>query len=150
MHGALPSPTIERLDDQIKWYDRKSVTYQRWYKWLKGLEITVAAMIPLVTFLNGFTFLAALFGAIILILEGVQGINQFQYNWISYRTTSEQLKHEKFLWLAKAGPYSMASRPDALLAERVESLVSEEHAKWISTMEHAASSGGQGSPSGQS
>ncbi|HWX20688.1 MAG TPA: DUF4231 domain-containing protein [Candidatus Binatia bacterium] len=58
-------------------------------------------------------------------------------DWFTYRSTCEDLKHEKYLWLAKAGPYASVERPDALLAERIESLVSREHAKWVSTSEQA-------------
>src|SRR6266566_2455496 len=125
MHPSAVNSTVERLDDQIRWYDQKSLSNQRLYKWLKGLEIVAAATIPIVAFLMGFAFLAAVLGATIVVLEGIQGINQFQHNWISYRTTCEQLKHEKYLWLAKAGPYSAATKTESLLAERVESLVSE-------------------------
>ncbi len=32
---APEDPTWERLEDQIRWYDRKSGDNQRWYKWLK-------------------------------------------------------------------------------------------------------------------
>ena len=32
----------------------------------------------------------------------------------------------------RAGPYAAVARPDALLAERVEGLVSQEHAAWVS------------------
>jgi hypothetical protein len=45
---------------------------------------------------------------------------------------SQTLAHEKFLYLARAGPYADAARPMALLAERVEGLVSQEHAAWVS------------------
>jgi hypothetical protein len=45
------------------------------------------------------------------------------------------LKHEKYLYLANAGPYAAATTPRALLAERIESLVSQEHAKWASVQE---------------
>ena len=61
--------------------------------------------------------------------EGVLQLNQWQTNWVMYRSTAEALKHEKYLHLAGAGPYSGANR-DAVLAERVEGLVSQEHAKW--------------------
>jgi hypothetical protein len=46
--------------------------------------------------------------------------------------TSEALKHEKFLYLAHAGTYATAANPDALLAERIEGRVSQEHASWAS------------------
>ena len=41
----------QRLNDQIAWYDRKSGTNQRWFKWLRFTEIVAAATIP---FLSGF------------------------------------------------------------------------------------------------
>jgi hypothetical protein len=68
-------------------------------------------------------------------VEAVQQLNQYQTNWILYRSTCEALKHEKYLYLSTAGPYSTASDRKVLLAERVEGLVSQEHAKWTSNRE---------------
>jgi len=56
-----------------------------------------------------------------------------------YRSTCEYLKHGKYLFLASAGPYRNAENPATLLAERIETLVSQEHAKWISVCEKAGS-----------
>jgi hypothetical protein len=55
---------------------------------------------------------------------------------VTYCATAEQLKHEKFLFLAKCGPYSGLKEAEALrlLAERVEERVSAEHAKWVSEL----------------
>jgi hypothetical protein len=44
-------------------------------------------------------------GVIVVVLESMQGLFQFQQNWTYYRSTAEGLKHEKFLWQARAGPY---------------------------------------------
>jgi Protein of unknown function (DUF4231) len=68
-------------------------------------------------------------------LKGIQQLYQLQTNWLLYRSTCESLKHEKFLFLAGAGPYRVAQNRHSLLAERIESLVSQEHAKWASTQE---------------
>jgi hypothetical protein len=46
-------------------------------------------------------------------------------------------QHEKYLFLASAGPYAAPENPRGLLTERVESLVSQEHAKWASAQEGA-------------
>ena len=70
-------------------------------------------------------------GLLITVLEGVLQLNQYQQNWVSYRSTCEALRHEKYVYLGKASPYSEAADPHALLAERVESLVSQENAKWL-------------------
>jgi hypothetical protein len=46
-----------------------------------------------------------------------------------YRSTAESLKHEKFLYLAAAGPYAYASSPKQLHAERIEGLVTRDHSQ---------------------
>ena len=126
------SPTNARLEEQISWYDKKSNSSQCWYKSLKMLEIVAAASIPLIAVFNGPAWVTAVLGSLILIIEGVQQVNQYQQNWISYRSTCEALKHEKYLYAGNAGPYEDQEKKSALLAERVESLVSREHAKWVS------------------
>ena len=74
-------------------------------------------------------------GVLITVLEGTLHLNQYQQNWTAYRSTCESLKHEKYVFLAKASPYAGVADPRALLAERVESLVSQEHAKWASSQQ---------------
>jgi hypothetical protein len=132
-------PIFDRLEDQIKWYDNKSVSNQRTFRRFKVIEIVAAALIP---------FLPALplhspysswatggLGLLITVIEGLLHLNKYQENWISYRSTCEALRHEKYLYLGKASFYATAQDPHALLAERVESLVSQEHAKWVSAMQ---------------
>jgi Protein of unknown function (DUF4231) len=130
--------TMERLEDQLNWYSRRAKRNQHLYKWLKVTVIVLAALIPLLSGLDipapmGMPkwFLGVL-GALIAIIEGVQQVNQYHANWISYRSTAEALNHEKFLYLGKAGPYLAAADPRALLAERVEAIVSQEQTKWLS------------------
>jgi hypothetical protein len=85
-------------------------------------------------------------GALIVVVEGLQQLQQYQQKWTTYRSTCERLKHDKYLYLAQAGPYTKAPRPEALLAERVEGLVSQEHAAWVSQQQEATKrSGGDSS-----
>lgn len=122
-------PTIQRLEDQIFWYDKGSNRTQRWFKSLKVAVILSSAIIPFFAGIGMPAIWTGGLGVLIVVLEGLQQLNQYQHNWIVYRSTCEALKHEKHLYLAKAGPYASANVPHALLAERVESLVSQEHAK---------------------
>ena len=77
-------------------------------------------------------------GAAIVMVEGFLQLNQYQQNWSAYRSTAESLKHEKYLFLGEAGPYDGAERPRTLLADRIEGLISQEHAKWVSAREESA------------
>jgi hypothetical protein len=131
-------PIFERLQDQIAWYSRKSRSARRFFKVFKIVEILAAAFIPFLGSLPfaslkpHLTLITGALGVLITILEGVLHLNQYQETWTNYRSTSEALKHEKFLYLGKAGPYAASPDSHALLAERIESLVSQEHAQWTS------------------
>jgi hypothetical protein len=131
------SPAWARLQDQLAWYDRKSQSNQRWFKRLKTCQIVTAAAIPVAASVSAPIWLGGMGGALIVILEGLQQLQQYQQNWTQYRATCERLKHEQFLFLSRAGPYAAEGDVDALLAERVESLVSQEHAAWVSNREEA-------------
>ena len=135
---AAEDPTWDRLEDQISWYDRKSSDSQRRYKWLKLVELAVAATLPVVAGIGSPVLVTGLLAAVIVVLEGAQHLYQFQERWITYRSTAEALKHERYLYLAKAGPYLRADRHQQL-AERIEGLISQEHAKWTSSQQQAPS-----------
>ena len=132
--AAEPDPILERLEDQISWYDRKSLRNQRIFKRIKIVEIAAAAFIPLFSAsgLPKATYVTGALGVLITILEGMLHLNQYEQNFIAYRSTCEALRHEKYVYLGKAAPYAGSADPHALLAERIESLVSQEHAKWVS------------------
>jgi hypothetical protein len=131
--------TWARLEDQIGWYDRKSGENQFLYKWLKLLEIAVAASLPVVAAVHSPVAVTGGLAAVIVVLEGAQHLYQFQEHWINYRSTAEALKHERYLYLAHAGPYT-ASDSHLQLAERLEGLVSQEHAKWTASQRQTTGS----------
>lgn len=121
--------TWERLEDQLAWYGRKSGHAQRAYKQVKLGQLIVGAIVPVVAALQVPPAVTASLAAVVVVAEGAQQLYQWQTNWVLYRVTAEALKHEKYLYLAEAGPYSVSDR-GRVLAERLEGLVSQEHAKW--------------------
>ncbi len=127
------NPTIQRLEDQIAWYDNSSRRSQRLFKGLMITEMICGALVPLFAGIGAPVVATGLLGVAIVLLQGVQHLNQYQHNWITYRSTCETLKHEKFLFRAKAGPYADSSDVFALLADRIEAEISQEHAKWVSS-----------------
>jgi hypothetical protein len=140
-------PAWLRLNDQLDWYDKSSGDNQWRYKQIKVAQFVLAGSIPVFA-LVGATWgrwVTAILGASVAILEGLQQLGQYNNLWVSYRSTAEQLKHEKYLFLAHSGPYRGLKEEDALslLAERVEEQVSTEHAKWVSELRQQAGQQGQ-------
>jgi uncharacterized protein DUF4231 len=134
--------TLARLEDQIKWYDTRSGYNQRMFKALKVSVVGAAALIPFMSGAGAPAWGTGFLGVVVVVLEAVQQLNQYHSNWMAYRSTAEALKHEKYLHAASAGPYASSDNPHALLAERIEGLVSQEHAKWVSAVEQQ----GKGKP----
>jgi len=122
-----------RLEDQINWYDSKSISNQRYYKNLKTVEIICAAIIP---FIAGFSdkipfseIIIGVLAIVIAIIAGISAINKFQENWLTYRTTAETLKHEKYLFLTKCKPYN-DDNAFQFFVQRIEGLISKENSLW--------------------
>ena len=140
----------QRLDDQIRWYDLKSVSNQRWYKGLRMIQFTAAALIP---FLTGFTepakpvwnLTVGLLGVLIAIITAMLDLYRFQEHWIEYRTTSESLKKEKLLFLTESEPYRNESPTKfQLFVQRVEALISKENSNWSQYISQSDSGGESG------
>jgi hypothetical protein len=132
VESELNAPAWARLTDQLAWYDHKSVIAQRWYKTLRVSQLVLSVSIPVVVGFGAPSTVAAVLGALIAIVEGIQQLFQFHERWIGYRSTAEALKRNKYLYLSGARPYAGHDR-DRQLAERVEALVSREHTQWTIT-----------------
>lgn len=122
----------ERLEQQIAWYGAKSREAQKWFKLARVAQTVATAAVPVVAF-AGVGWITAAVGGVALVLDALQQMNQWQQNWISYRSTGESLKHEKYAYLGGAGAYDglTPERARKVLVDRVEALVSTEHTKWI-------------------
>ena len=130
------SPTEERLEDQINWYDARSQQAQRRFKLMKGLVLVIAAAIPVVAAFEAPVYVAGVLGAAVVVIEGLLHTYQYHTTWLTYRSASEALKREKYLYLARADVYSRSQDPLRLLSRRIEGLIAQEHGRWIATLQH--------------
>ena len=127
----------KRVDNQISWYDKKSVHCQKIYKFYQTIEIIIAAIIPL---LSGYTnlhiaipIIVGSCGAIIAIIESITKLFKWHENWIEYRTTCELLRYQKNLYLTKSAPYNTEPETvDNIFVRNIENIISSENNKWKS------------------
>lgn len=126
----------DRLEDQINWYDEKSMVCQRNYNCNKYIQIISGALVPALTPFSLlfdsfiFTITTAILGLFIVVSQSISSIKKFHENYIQYRTTCEVLKHEKYLYLFNVEPYDNEKEPLKLLVSRVESIISNENINW--------------------
>ena len=132
-----------RLEDQIKWYDKKSQYNKKGFIVLRIAELVVAASVPFVVGLIGgpylipfrsdlmpLKFLAQVLSLLVVVIAGLLSLYRFQELWTEYRTTAESLRHEKYLYITKVKPYDI-DKPVPRLVQRVETHISREHSVWL-------------------
>jgi hypothetical protein len=127
---AVADPTWARLEESISWYDRRSGDTRRWYRGLKIAQLVAAAAVPVFAGVAASGWLTGGLGSAIVVMEGIQQLFQFQERWLGYRAANSALLSEKHLYLARAGDYATAPDAHALLAERIEAIMSHELSAW--------------------
>lgn len=142
--GDINSYIQNRLNDQIRWYDKKAQQAQRIYKRLQFAEFVIAAAIPLLTNYTvshpAVAFVVGLLGAAITVIEGTEHLGRYHENWIEYRSACETLKHEKNLYLMDTYPYGTDETKEQLFVHNIEDLLSSEGNKWKASNAKSASS----------
>lgn len=123
-----------RINDQISWYDRKSGINKKWCLRLEIITILGSACIPIISSLGSDSYtwtiyVVSILGVILTCVAGLMALMKYRENWIEYRTASEQLRMEKFLYLTRTGPYA-GSNAFTILVETVETILASEVANW--------------------
>jgi len=131
----------QRVEDQIKWYGKKSARNKKWFRICQFAQLLMAALITLsgmteITNDESVRIAVPIIGALIAIITGIVGLYKFQENWLEYRTTAESLKHEKFLFMTKSVPYD-TKEPLNKFVNEVESIISKENTNWSQYMRKA-------------
>ncbi|MCK4794720.1 MAG: DUF4231 domain-containing protein [Desulfobacteraceae bacterium] len=125
----------ERYEDQIDWYDKKSVWNQKVYRRFQWCVIVLSAITPVLVAIEATRWPAVVVSALVAI--GTTALKAFKYqeNWINYRTTCETLRKEAYFYNACIGDYRDSEVREALFVERVESLISRENTMWLTTQQ---------------
>lgn len=129
---------LARLEEQISWHSRKARENKKRFRMYEIITIFSSALIPIVNVLDfadsPTRIVSSVLGATVAIVTGLTQLEKYQENWITYRTTSELLKKEKFYYENQVGEYSESDdlKRKKILVERVESIVSSETSKYFS------------------
>ncbi len=97
------------------------------------MEIIAAACIPFFVgfqqFSPAFSIFAGFLGVLIVILNGMQQLNKYHENWLSYRGCIENLKREQFYFESRIKPYA-GEGAFKIFVENFEELLRSENKKW--------------------
>jgi hypothetical protein len=137
-----PSPkspqetVLLQLDEGIEFYRRNARRQMRWYRVLKAVQVVVSFLVPtaVITLPGDWAKnVAGVLGALLAAIESFNQIFGFQRHWRRWRTAERALVREKAEFECKAGHYvssGEAKQPEALLCERINSIMAQELAEW--------------------
>ncbi len=139
---------INRLGDQLIWYDKKSSYFKRKWEKYRKIIICLSASIPFLIGLVGLNLsnsestneaidlvvklVVGSAGVIIAVLEGFNSLMKSQELYLDYRVTAEQLKQEFSYFLGKGGDYAGLDGEPAFskLVGNVEVLMANQNNRW--------------------
>jgi len=128
---------VERIIDQIRWYDSSSVNKQKRFKQFTILAIALNASIPAVVFLGNSWSVMKLFVVILSSASGaisaIVALCGYKDLWVQYRSNCELLKSMLHCFFQRSGDFKDASNEDDLydiLVMKSEQYLTREFRAW--------------------
>ncbi|MBS6685222.1 DUF4231 domain-containing protein [Thomasclavelia spiroformis] len=127
-----------RVEDQIKWYDEKSCWYKKCHNFITIFSILISTSGSTITILGyvftdlktAFSIFGAISGFSVAFMLSLDKLKDFHEHFLTYRTTCEKLKQEKYLFLTKSSEYYNNNQAFHLFVERCESIMATENQTW--------------------
>jgi len=114
----------------VKFYDDRSKTSKRWYRFLSIYVIVVAAgLTALVSFAPSdqpWRIISAAVSASIVVATGLLSHFKCHETWLSYRSSWDALLRERRFYETGSGEYKKTTDKDTLFVERIEAILARE------------------------
>lgn len=124
---------IERLNDQLKYYDKIANRSKRRYLMSRTVSVMAGALVPVFVNLH-FSYVNVVtttLSILVVLIVSLESVFHFREQWVNSRSTSETLRKEYYLFLTKEGQYRKKGlTPEQafiIFVERVEYLIESEN-----------------------
>lgn len=132
---------INRVLDQMKWYERKALLARQRHVFLKLLNSILLLSTPMVLMMSyvfrypsSILILVALCTSMAaFVISAFRDLQHYETQWEQYRLVGEQLRKELTMFTMTAGEYGSIDNEKErrdLFIQRVERLVSTENSLW--------------------
>jgi len=136
----------ERLNDQLSFYDNKSKTMKSRYLNMRAITVTAVALVPVLVNL-AFPYVnlvTTVLSITVVLLISLESVFHFREQWVNYRSTSEYLRKEYFLFSTKEGVYHQFDNDEQkafrFFVEKIEAAIESENASTLQVMTTVAGS----------
>jgi hypothetical protein len=130
--SARETIVLAQIGERADYFFRHGAKARVAYRGLKVASLIAGTAVTTAAALGGPRLLTALFGASVIVSEGIQQLWGFHERWVRYISAGTSLRREVALYRVGAAHY--AGDPDAAcsqLAERAETIMREELSKFM-------------------
>jgi hypothetical protein len=127
----------DRLQEQLDYHSKASKENKKKFYSFQFIIILTSALIPIINVVSpagdALRLISSILGGIIVVSTSLMQLHKYHENWITFRSTQELLKREKYLYLNDAGEYANIEpeKKKRLLVENTESIVSSETSRYF-------------------
>jgi hypothetical protein len=126
---------VTRYNDQLNWYSRKADSYKKITHIVSSAVVVMSILLPVATSVFPcewkYRWISLVLSLGIGLATGLAGVFRWRDLWISYRATEESLKREYSFYFVKTGVYRDCEDPVEVFMNRIETILSDEHSKWV-------------------
>jgi hypothetical protein len=130
----------ERLNDQLRYYDKAATKGKRRYLQSRFVSVVAAALVPVFVNLK-FPYVdvvTTVLSVLVVLIVSLESVFHFREQWVNSRSTSEALRKEYFQFTASEGRYADLSEDPQkafrLFVGRVEAMIEAENLSTLQVM----------------
>ena len=133
---------IDQVKQQQEYHSKKAKNYKQNHRILQVIIVVGALTVPVLLTIDGIpTTIPTIVSILVAIATGLENVFKNGENWITFRRTSELIKREQRMFIARAGEYATAN-PFDVFVQRIEAALSEQNQTFVqSNVSERASSG---------
>ncbi len=130
----------DRVDNQMNYYSRASRSLKQKHTISQITIISLGLIIPVIVNLEGDWFkmiggsefiriTTTILSLILAVFSGIANFLKFGELWITFRSTLEALKREKYFFITSSGKYRNSEAGFHIFVENIEAILSNENAE---------------------
>jgi Protein of unknown function (DUF4231) len=138
---------MEQWQNQKDYHSKKAGVFKQRYQLTQAFIVLGSLSVPVMLGMSGIpTWVPTVISLLVAFAAGLENVFKNGENWISFRKTTEMLKREQRMFMARGDVYG-ASNQNAfeLFVQRVEAILGEQNQIWSNAHRPAENSQAQNS-----
>lgn len=132
---------MDQWKQQQEYHSKKAKDFKQRHQLLQTIIVVGALVVPIALNMDGISpFIPTAISLVVALATGLENVYRYGEQWVTFRRTSEMLKREQRMYIARAEAYTGAN-PFDVFVQRVEGILGEQNQTFVQTQIGDRSSG---------